>query len=45
MGNNFHTSNPEEPPHLTVSGGNTIVTGNVLEKVAIEKESLKAPLR
>jgi hypothetical protein len=36
MGNNFHTTNPEEPLHLTVSGGNTVVTGNILENVVIE---------
>jgi len=35
-GNNFHTSNPQEPLHLTVAGGNTIISDNILENVVIE---------
>ena len=36
IGNNFHTANQSEPLFLTVSEGNTIVTGNILENVVVE---------
>jgi hypothetical protein len=35
-GNNVHASDPNTPVRLTISGGNTIVTGNVFENVVIE---------
>jgi len=35
-GNNLHTGNPNDRLRLTISGGNTVVMGNVLENGVIE---------
>jgi len=35
-GNCLHTANPDEPLRLTISAGNTLVSGNVLQNVVIE---------
>ncbi|MFH1741900.1 MAG: hypothetical protein ABIH23_23095 [bacterium] len=35
-GNCLHSSNPDERMRLTISGGNTVVTGNVFENIVIE---------
>jgi hypothetical protein len=35
-GNALHTENVDEPLRLAVTGGNTLVTGNLLENVVIE---------
>ncbi len=35
-GNTVHTSDPNDRLRLTIAGGNTIVTGNVLENTVIE---------
>jgi hypothetical protein len=34
-GNNIHTPNPDERLPLTITGGNTVVTGNLFENVVV----------
>jgi hypothetical protein len=35
-GNCLHSSNSDDRPLLTVSGGNTVVSGNLLENIVLE---------
>jgi len=46
-GNNVHTAGGNEPLRLAITGGNTVVTGNLLENVVIEvndKTGLDKPI-